>query len=74
MSRNEFAVKAAEVFSLSASLIQRAKSSDLHQTAMRPLMTSLVTMKAEMDLDYHPMRLVQGLELLKRELLHLTLN
>jgi dTDP-4-dehydrorhamnose reductase len=74
VSRNEFAVKAAEVFGLSASLIQRTKSSDLHQTAMRPLVTSLVTMKAEKDLDYHPMTLVQGLELLKRELLHLTLN
>ena len=74
VSRNEFAVKVAEIFGLSSSLIQKAKSSELHQTAMRPMVTSLVTMKAEKELDFRPMTLVQGLELLKRELLHLTLN
>ena len=74
VSRNEFALKAAEVFGLNASLIQKAKSSDLHQAALRPMVTSLATAKAEKDLDFHPMTPVQGLELLKRELLHLTLN
>jgi len=74
VSRNEFAHKAAEVFGLNSSLIQKAKSSELRQTALRPMVTSLVTLKAEKELDFHPMTLVQGLELLKRELLHLTLN
>jgi dTDP-4-dehydrorhamnose reductase len=74
VSRNEFAVKAAEVFGLDSSLIQTAKSNELHQTAQRPMVTSLVTAKAEKELDFRPMTLVHGLELLKRELLHLTLN
>ncbi|MGA7161036.1 MAG: dTDP-4-dehydrorhamnose reductase [Bacteroidota bacterium] len=74
VSRNEFAIKTAEVFGHSPSLIQKAKSSDLHQTAPRPLVTSLMTVKAERDLGFHPMTLVQGLEALKRELLHLSLN
>ena len=74
VSRNEFAVKAAEVFGLSPSLIQKVKSSELHQTAIRPMVTSLLTTKAEQELDFRPMTLMQGLELLKRELLHLTLN
>jgi len=74
VSRNEFAAKAAEVFGLSSSLIQKAKTSELHQTAQRPMVTSLSTLKAEKELDFHPMTLIQGLELLKRELLHLTLN
>jgi dTDP-4-dehydrorhamnose reductase len=74
VSRNEFAVKAAEVFGLNSSLIQRTTSIDLHQTAPRPMVTTLVTMKAQEDLDFHPMSVVQGLEALKRELLHFTLN
>ena len=74
VSRNDFAMKVAEIFGLSASLIQKVKSSELHQTAVRPAVTSLVTMKAEKELDYRPLTVVQGLELLKRELLHLTLN
>jgi dTDP-4-dehydrorhamnose reductase len=74
MSRNEFAMKAAEIFGLRSSLIQKVKSSELHQAAMRPMVTSLATMKAERELDFRPMTLVQGIELLKRELLHLTLN
>ena len=38
------------------------------------MVTSLVTLKAEKELDFRPMTLAHGLELLKRELLHLTLN
>lgn len=74
VSRSEFALKAAEVFGLSASLIQKIKTRELLQTAQRPMVTSLTTLKAEKELDFHPMTLTQGLELLKRELLHLTLN
>ena len=74
LSRNEFAMKAAEIFGLNSSLIQRIKSKELQQTAPRPMVTSLVTMKAQNDLDFHPMTVVQGLDTLKRELLHLTLN
>jgi dTDP-4-dehydrorhamnose reductase len=74
VSRNEFALKTAEVFGLSPALIQKAKTAELNQAAQRPLNTSLVTAKAEKELDLHPMTLAEGLELMKRELVHLTLN
>ncbi|HTY12224.1 MAG TPA: dTDP-4-dehydrorhamnose reductase [Bacteroidota bacterium] len=74
VSRNEFAVKAAEIFGLNPALIQKVKSVELNQIAQRPLVTSLVTAKAEKELDFRPMTLAEGLELMKRELVHLTLN
>jgi len=74
VSRHEFAVAAAGIFGLRAELIEKVRSADLHQAALRPLMTSLVTEKAQSDLDFHPMSLGEGLQALKRELFHLTLN
>jgi dTDP-4-dehydrorhamnose reductase len=74
VSRYEFAVRAAEIFGFEVSLIQRIKSVELHQPAVRPMVTGFVTEKAQTELDFHPMTSAQGLEALKRELLHLTLN
>ena len=74
VSRYEFASKISEIFGLDGSLISKATSSDLKQTAARPLVTSLVTLKAQSELDFHPMSVDQGVENLKRELLHLSLN
>ena len=74
VSRFEFALKISEIFGLDGSLIRKATSNDLRQTAARPLMTSLVTLKAQSELDLHPMSVAQGVETLKRELLHLSLN
>jgi dTDP-4-dehydrorhamnose reductase len=74
VSRYEFAAKAAEVFGLDASLIQRVKSGDLQQPAPRPMMTGFITLKAQRELDLHPMTSAEGLDTLKREMFHLTLN
>jgi dTDP-4-dehydrorhamnose reductase len=67
VSRFQFAVRTAELFGLDAGLIQRVKSSDLNQTAPRPLVTGFVTLKAQTELGMHPMDITQGLTLLKRE-------
>lgn len=74
VSRYDFAVAAAEIFGLRPELIHKVKSSELHRTAVRPMATSLVTAKAQSDLDFRPMKLSEGLQALKRELFHLTLN
>lgn len=68
VSRFQFAVRTAELFGLDTGLIQRVKSSDLTQTAPRPLVTGFVTLKAQTELGMHPMDITQGLTLLKREL------
>jgi len=68
VSRFQFAVRTAEFFGLDAGLIQRVKSSDLTQTAPRPLVTGFVTLKAQTELGMHSMDITQGLTLLKREL------
>lgn len=68
LSRFQFAVRTAELFGLDTGLIQRVKSSDLNQTAPRPLVTGFVTLKAQTELGMHPMDITQGLTLLKREL------
>jgi dTDP-4-dehydrorhamnose reductase len=74
ISRYDFAIAAADIFGLRAELIQKVKSCDLHQIAVRPLATSLVIAKAQSDLDFRPMTVGEGLQALKRELFHLTLN
>lgn len=74
VSRYQFAMKAAEIFGLDASLIQRIQSSELQQPAVRPMVTGFITLKAQTELDFHPMTSAQGLETLKRELFNLTLN
>jgi dTDP-4-dehydrorhamnose reductase len=68
LSRYDFAMRAAEIFGLDASLIQRAKSADLKQAAHRPLVTGFVTLKAETEFGLKPMDTTQGLTSLKREL------
>ena len=73
-SRYGFAVKAAEIFELDSSLIKRSSSEELQQAAPRPAVTSLVTEKAQADLDFHPQTCDQGLQTLKREMFHMTLN
>jgi dTDP-4-dehydrorhamnose reductase len=68
ISRYDFAVRTAEVFGLDPTLIQKVRSSDLHQVAQRPLATGFITLKAETELGLKSMDASQGLTLLKREL------
>lgn len=68
VSRYEFAVKLAEVFELNENLIKPIKSSDLNQSAERPMNSSFILLKAETDLDLKTLNVTEGLNLLKVQL------
>ncbi len=68
LSRYDFALRTAEVFSLDGRMIMKVKSADLLQKAHRPLVTGFVTLKAQIELGLSPMDTRQGLTLFKREL------
>ena len=68
ISRYDFALRTAEVFSLDAALITKIRSAELRQKAHRPLVTGFVTLKAQTELGITPMDTRQGLTLFKREL------
>lgn len=71
VSRYEFAVRAAEVFALDRNLICRITSSDLQQTAPRPLVTGFITLKAETELGLRPMSVTEGLTILRGDVQHI---
>jgi dTDP-4-dehydrorhamnose reductase len=68
LSRHDFAVKAAEIFELDASLIKRIKTSDLNQASPRPMMSGFITLKAQTQLGIRFLTAAEGLALLKREM------
>jgi len=68
MSRYEFALRVADVFSLDHSLITPIKTSDLNQPAPRPLKSGLITLKAEVELGLKPATVEQGLAILKNQI------
>ena len=68
LSRHDFAVKIAEVFELERGLIQPILTNQLVQRAARPLRTSFVTLKAETELGFKPMSVLQGIDQLRNEL------
>jgi dTDP-4-dehydrorhamnose reductase len=70
ISRYDFAVRAAEVFHLDASLIKKIKTSDLNQASPRPMISGFITLKAETQLGIHFLNAKDGLTLLKHELQH----
>lgn len=74
LSRYDFAVKAAIVFGLESSLIQRIKTSELHQDAPRPMISGFITLKAETQLGMRFLNATEGLTLLKHELQHIGRN
>lgn len=53
IDRYHFAVKIAEVFGLDASLIERIKTADLGQAALRPLNSGFYIDKAESEIGIH---------------------
>ncbi len=67
VSRYDFAIRAAEVFGLDATLIERSKLSNLNQAAVRPPVTVFVTLKAETELGLRAMGIGEGLQLMKSE-------
>jgi len=68
LSRYDFALQAAEVFGLDASLIKRIKTSDLKQDSPRPMVSGFITLKAETQLGMRFLNSKEGLTLLKHEL------
>lgn len=68
ISRYDFATRIAEHFGLDASLIARIKSAELKQQAARPMDTTFIVLKAEIELNLKPSNIAQGLALLKQEL------
>jgi dTDP-4-dehydrorhamnose reductase len=74
LSRYDFAVQAAKVFDLDASLIKRIKTSDLNQASPRPMISGFITLKAETQLGMRFLNTTEGLTLLKHELQHIGRN
>jgi len=69
LSRIEFTFKIADYFKLDKNLIKSIITSDLNQPAPRPLNSGLVNLKAETELNYHPLAIEKTLFLMKRSLL-----
>jgi len=74
LSRFDFALQIADVFSLDRSLIRCIKTSDLHQASPRPMLSGFITLKAETQLGMHFLTVKEGLTLLKHELQHISRN
>ena len=68
LSRLDFTLKIAEYFELDKSLITPIVTSDLNQPAPRPLNSGLVNLKAETELNYHPLSIEKTLFLMKRSI------
>lgn len=74
LSRYEFAIQVAEIFNFDKSQIKSIKTSELGQKAPRPLISGLITLKAETQLGMRFLNTEEGLTLLKRELHFSKLN
>jgi len=59
----------ADVWKLDKGLIKQADSSTFTQPAMRPPKTGFIIDKAKKQLGYTPHTLIEGLELVKEQLL-----
>jgi len=68
VSRYEFALRLAHVFDFEPKLIIPIKTAQLHQPAVRPMKSGLITLKAEVELGYRPSTIEQGLLVLKSQL------
>lgn len=67
VSRFELALKVAEVFKLNASLINPVTSDFFKTIAKRPKNTCFNTSKAQKELEYKPLNIMSGLNLMKNE-------
>jgi dTDP-4-dehydrorhamnose reductase len=68
LSRYDFSLKIADYFNLDKNLILPIKTSELNQPAQRPLKSGLITLKAETELDYKPLSVIESLAMMKKEL------
>ncbi len=67
LSPYEMAIRTARYFNLDQALIKKVSTSDFPQPAKRPLITGLITEKAEKLLDYHPRDFEEGLKIIKEQ-------
>ncbi len=67
LSRFDFTKKIAEFFDLDFSLVEPILTKDLHQPALRPLNSGLITLKAETELNYKPLELNECFTLMNKE-------
>jgi dTDP-4-dehydrorhamnose reductase len=68
LSRYDFTSRIADFFRLDKTLINEIITSDLKQSAARPLKSGLITLKAETELGYKPHKLEETFQLMKHEL------
>ncbi len=61
LSMYDFVQRIASVFDLDASLIKRANSSSFSQTALRPLATGFIILKAETEFGFKPRSIEKAL-------------
>lgn len=66
VNRYEYAMAIADVFDLNKNLIKPVNSSFFPSIAIRPKNTSYITKKIEMELDFRPLGLKEGLTQLKK--------
>ncbi|MEM6805311.1 MAG: sugar nucleotide-binding protein, partial [Bacteroidota bacterium] len=72
MSILEIAHKVADFWKLDKKLISETDSSSLNQAAKRPPVTGFIITKAQLDLDYKPHSLSQGLAVVDRQMKELA--
>ena len=68
VSRFEFALRLTRMFGFDPTLLTPIKTSQLHQPAMRPLKSGLVTLRAEVELGIKPSTVDEGLAVLKNQI------
>ncbi|MDA3859781.1 MAG: dTDP-4-dehydrorhamnose reductase [Melioribacteraceae bacterium] len=68
LTRLDFTYKIADYFELDKTLITPIVTSDLNQPAPRPLNSGLINLKAETEVNYHPLSIDKTLFLMKRSL------
>ncbi len=74
ITRYNFALRVAEIFGYDKTLIERIKTTDLEQRAVRPMNTTFILEKAKSQLHYSPMNITQGLMMMQQDLTGIHLN
>jgi dTDP-4-dehydrorhamnose reductase len=67
LSRYDFSLIIADYFSLDKNLIIPIETSELNQPAPRPLKSGLIILKAETELGYKPLSIIESLAMMKKE-------
>jgi dTDP-4-dehydrorhamnose reductase len=68
VSRYAFALSVARAFGYDPALVSPIKTAALRQSALRPLRSGLVTLKAEVELGYKPLSIDESLAVLRNQL------